>query len=193
MDTIRSGYTRISSILGQWDTFGHIDTVVLANKANIGTRVHQAIDNYHEGLYAPLDGASSGYFKSYESWEKAVNPRFDRTEERYYCDKLMITGQVDAICLLPGDTKPCIVDYKTSVQESPKMWPLQACFYHYLALQSGLDLSNRLIFIKLDKLGEMPKIFEYTYTKQLWNVCLAAWTTYRHLKSVGKNAENEIL
>jgi hypothetical protein len=182
-DTLKPGYTRISSILGQWDTFGHIDPQVLANKAGIGTRVHEAIDNFHNGIFTPLEYSTAGYFDSYVKWDKAVNPKFIKNEERYYCDKLMITGQVDAICLFPGDEKPCIVDYKTSVAESPKMWPLQACFYHYLAQQSGVELSNRLIFIKLDKLGEMPKIFEYTYTKQLWNVCLAAWTTYRHLHS----------
>jgi hypothetical protein len=180
MDTIKPGYTRVSSILGQWDTFGHIDPVVLQNKCNIGTRVHETIDAHHKNIYLPLDNAAKGYFDSYVRWEEVVKPNVIKNEERYYCDKLMITGQVDAIITFPGDGRLVLIDYKTSAQESPKTWPLQACFYHYLASQAGVELSDRLIFIKLDKTGQMPKIYEYQYSRQLWDVCLAAWTTYRY-------------
>lgn len=183
MDEIKKGYTRISSILQQWDTFGHIDKTMLMNKAELGTRVHEAIDSHHKGLFVPLDDKANWYFESYMRWEKSVKPKLVRNEERYYCDKLMITGQIDALIEIPGETKPVLVDYKTSANESAKMWPLQACFYHYLVTQSGLDISDRLIFMKLDKTGAMPKLFEYKYSKQLWHVCEAAWLTYTYLKT----------
>jgi len=183
MDQIKQGYTRVSSILGQWDTFGHIDKAVLQNKADLGTRVHEAIDNHHKGLFVPLDDKANWYFESYIRWDRLTNAKIVKNEERYYCDKLMITGQIDALIELPGESKPVLVDYKTSANESPKIWPLQACFYHYLVTQTGLDISDRLIFLKLDKNGELPKVYEYKYTKQLWSICHSAWLTYTYLNS----------
>lgn len=201
MDTIKEGYTRVSDILGQWsreaeDENGRaivakkmsgsnqwIDIQVLDNKAEIGTCVHDAIKNHIDGVFTPLNGVSESYFDSYLAWEKAANFKLVNREERYYCDKLMITGQVDAIITLPGDELPCIVDFKTSANESPKIWPLQASFYHYLAEESGLKLSNRMLFIQLSKKGFIPKVYEYTFSKDFWNVCMSAWTCYRHLNS----------
>lgn len=182
MEEIKEGYTRVSSILQQWDTFGHIDKEVLARKAALGTRVHEAIDDHHEGIYTPLEYAEAGYFDSYCKWEEEVKPKIIHNEARYYCDKLMITGQVDAIIEMPGDKLPVLVDYKTSANESPKMWPLQACYYYYLAKENGVELSTRLIFLKLDRAGDFPKVCEYRYSKKLWEVCLSAWTTYRYFK-----------
>ena len=43
-------------------------------------------------------------------------------------------------------------------QENPKIWPLQAAFYHYLVSSNGLDVSDKLIFVKLDKKSNLPKI-----------------------------------
>ena len=183
MEDIKPGYTRISSILAQWDKFGHIDKAVLENKAALGTRVHDAIKNVHSGIYTPLDDAANGYFESFLKWQKETKIEIVSSEERFYCDKLMITGQVDALAAIPGEEKFVLIDFKTSAQESPKMWPLQGGFYYYLASLSGKTLSTRILFVKLDKMGNLPSIYEYEFTKSLWNVCIAAWTCYRHLNS----------
>ena len=183
MEQIKAGYTRVSSILQQWDTFGHIDKTTLLSKAELGTRVHEAIDSHHKGLYMPLDDKANWYFESFVRWEKSIKPKIVRNEERYYCDKMMITGQIDALMEIPGESKPVLVDYKTSACESAKMWPLQACFYHYLVEKAGIDVSDRMLFVQLDRHGELPKVHEYMYTKQLWNICQAAWLTYTYLKS----------
>lgn len=181
MEEIKQGYTRVSSILGQWDKFGHIDKDVLARKAAIGTRIHETIKDHIDGIFSPLDDNISGYLDSYLLWEKNVKPEIIQSEKRYYCDKMMITGQVDCIARLPGESLPILIDFKTSVQESPTIWPLQAGFYHHLSKVNGLELSDRVLFLRLSKKGELPVIHEYIVTKSLWNVCLASWICYRHL------------
>ncbi len=181
MEDIKHGYTRVSEILNQWDRFGHINKDVLENKAAIGTRVHEAIKNHHDGMYTPLDAAASGYFDSYIKWEEENKPKLIQSEVRYYCDNMMITGQIDALVKIEGEESPVLVDYKTSAQENAKIWPLQAAFYHYLVSSSGLDISNKLIFVKLDKKGNLPKICEYTYNKTLWDICVSAWKCYKYL------------
>jgi hypothetical protein len=179
--TIRDGYTRISSILGQWDKFGHIDPAVLAHKAEIGTRVHEAIEAHISGAPDIGDFEGRGYFESYLKWQEKSGVVTVQTEQRLYCDKLKITGAVDALVKFPGGEALTIVDYKTSAQEAPKTWPLQGCFYHYLATVNDIPTCPRIIFLKLDKKGGEAKAFEYFYSKQLMNTCLSALNCYRWL------------
>ena len=179
--TIKPGYTRISSILAQWDKFGHIDPKVLAAKCELGTQVHKAIEN---DLQHGIEGDTGlGYLDSFKTWPIESGASSVVTEQRLYCDKLKITGCLDAVVKFPGKPELVIVDYKTSAQESPRIWPIQACFYHYLAIQGGIPVGDRIIFLKLDKGGKAPKAFEYHYSTQLMNVCMSALNCYRWLNS----------
>jgi hypothetical protein len=191
METIKSGYTRISDILSQWDKFGHIDPAMLSNKAGIGIRVHEAIDAHHKGIYYPLQANEEGYFNSFLEWEKKVSFDIVKNEERYYCQSLMITGQVDLVAQFPGEAKPLLIDYKTSASSSREMWSLQAAFYHKLCEINGLDLSDRMIFLQLDKKGSQPTVHEYTYSDKLWRVCESCLITYRYLKEWIEKRKNE--
>lgn len=180
---IREGYTRISSIIGQWNTFSHIDPAVLAAKCEIGTNVHDAIDRDKGDGTIQLDGYEGCYYMSYLKWKEQTKPTILHKEKRLYCDKLKITGAVDAIIQLPDCHELIIVDYKTSAQESSKTWPLQACFYNYLAVMNGITVGPRCLFIKLDKNGLAPKVFEYLYTKEMMGVCISALNCYRYLNA----------
>lgn len=180
--TVKDGYTRISSILAQWDKFGHIDPQVLAKKCAIGTEIHSCIENYTQHGIESV-AKDYGYFDSYRIWAKDSEIINVSAEQRLYCDRLKITGCLDAIIKFPGKGELVIVDYKTSAQESPKTWPIQACFYHYLAIQNGIPVGDRVIFLKLDKEGKLPKVFEYHYSTQLMNVCMSALNCYRWLNS----------
>lgn len=181
--SVKEGYARISSILAQWDKFGHIDPQVLSRKCEIGTQVHKSIENHSQHGIDSCIEEGSGYFESYKGWAKESNIISVATEQRLYCDKLKITGCIDAIVRFPEKGELIIVDYKTSAQDSPKTWPIQACFYHYLAIQNGLPVSDRIIFLKLDKEGKLPKLFEYQYSSQLMNVCISALNCYKWLNS----------
>jgi hypothetical protein len=180
--TVKEGYIRISSILAQWDRFAHVDPQVLAKKCELGTEVHACIENYSKH---GIEGISKegAYFESYKAWEKEVGVINYSTEQRLYCERLKITGCLDAVVKLQGKSELMIVDYKTSPQESPKTWPIQACFYHYLAIQNGIPVSDRIIFLKLDKDGKLPKVCEYQYSTQLMNVCMSALNCYRWLNA----------
>lgn len=152
-------YARVSSITAS--DFSHIPAEVLENKQKIGTLIHQAIDDNIKGELPYIPPAYIGYYASYRNWREKVKPDFIQTEKRYFDDELMITGCIDCLAFYPYENVPTIIDWKTSASESPS-WILQGHLYGYLVRKS-CPISNRFLFIKLDKLGMFPKIFEYTY------------------------------
>lgn len=198
-DDIKPGYSRVTEILDQWNTKvivdgevvakafagsrNAIDISVLSNKANIGTNVHEAIEWHLQGFEKILNEREQKYFMSFCKWYDSARPIFVKNEQRFYCDKMMITGCVDGIIKFPGSDDMMIIDFKTSATESPKMWPLQATFYHYLATLDGMKLSDRLIFLKLHWKGEIAEVFEYKFTPYLLQVCKCAVFNYRYLNT----------
>lgn len=180
-EPIREGYTRVTEIFRQWDRFGNICPDVLARKAELGTNVHHAIKAHFEGIFYPLSDKESLYFDSFVRWHKLTNPTFHDVEFRMYDDNLMITGAIDALVTLQNSNELILVDYKTSASADHKFWPLQAGFYHMLVKDSGRPISDRVLFIQLDKEGKMPKVHEYFITPTIMAVCLASLATYRYL------------
>lgn len=168
-------YPRISKILKPFNDFSHIDPKVLANKCRIGTSVHQAIADDIEGEFpCPMtDGV--GYFDSYEAWKFQINPTFLRSEVRYFDNQRMLTGQIDALIDIPNKSMlPTLVDFKTSAQESRQVWPMQAHLYGYLLSKNGILVDSRYLFVKLNKYGNLPDVFEYTYSANVYAKCINA-------------------
>lgn len=168
-------YARVSDILRPFNDFNHIDPDVLANKCQIGTSVHQAIADDIEGEFpCPLkDGI--GYFESYESWKFQINPTFLKSEVRYFDENKMISGQIDALIDLPNKSMlPTLVDFKTSAQESREVWPMQAHLYGYLLSQNGILVAPRYLFVRLNKYGDLPDVFEYSYSANTYTRCMNA-------------------
>lgn len=184
MEEIKEGYTRVSSILGQWNHFAHINPEVLANKCRIGTNVHEKICAETEGIYINLQDDEKGYFESWEVWKEEIKEDMDflDTETRFYCDELKITGCVDALVSITakGD-KLYLIDYKTSASPNKKMWALQASFYHYLANVNGYNMSTNALFVHLKKDGKKAKVYHFECDESLFNVALGALHSYRYL------------
>lgn len=180
---IREGYTRVTEILRQWDTFGHIDKDVLERKQEIGTNVHSAIKAHFEGIYFPLSEVEQPYFDSFMVWHDFTCPKIIESEERLYDDSLMITGAIDALIKFPHERETVLVDFKTSASPNQKMWTLQAGFYSMLAKNNGKSISNRVLFLQLNPKGKMGKIHEFEITEYVTQTCLAALKTYRYLNS----------
>ena len=179
-DEIKPGYTRISEILSHLKNFSHIDPVVLQNKANIGTEVHKAIEMDFNGEFPYTEGRVMNYYTSFLQWQETFNPTCVKKEERLYCDKLKITGQLDAIVTFPGDHVKFLIDFKTSAQEDPLTWPLQAHFYYYLYTETyGKGIANRFIFLKLDKDGNLPRAYSYFYSENTMNRCFQELRIFR--------------
>jgi hypothetical protein len=183
---IKPGYTRVTEIFRQWDTYGKkgIDPSVRDRKGVIGSTVHTAIDHFLAGIPPTFNqDREERYFESFLRWFEVTKPNIVEKEERLYCDDLMITGKYDALVKFPNETELLLIDYKTSAQEDEKLWPLQGCFYHYLAKKEGKNISDRVLFIKLTDDGSAPRAFEYVVTKDLLEICKAAVKTYRYMMS----------
>lgn len=167
-------YVRVSEVIRPFASFEGIPEEVLNRKAAIGTRVHNAIQQEIEGEMPIIGLECHGYVQSFEKWRKAVLPSFLKTEVRCYCDKKMLTGCIDAIVNLDGEKEAVIVDWKTSVNESPITWPMQAHLYHYLLSKDNIPLAPRFLFVKLDKSGALPKVFQYKFDGSILKSCLQA-------------------
>lgn len=167
-------YARVSEILKPFVDFGSIDQDTLERKAALGTRVHEAINHEINGDFPVVEFQEKGYFQSFELWRAAIQPTFLATEERIYCDQKMLTGCIDALIKLEGEDEGVLIDWKTSVAESPIVWPMQAHLYHYLVTASGRQIAPRFLFIKLDRQGKLPKVFQYKFDPSLMSKCLQA-------------------
>lgn len=184
--TIKPGYIRVSEILGQWDRFGKVNVNILEAKAKLGTSIHEAIIAHNQCFPLPISEGALGYFESYQRWIEASQAETVVEGSRFYCDKLKITGEVDAIVKFPGNEDLVLIDWKTSASHSDLFWQLQGQFYHYLCGLTGLQLGKRFLFVQLNKEGKLPKVHEYHSSHFLMNVCMSAYTCFQYLNPVDK-------
>lgn len=191
-EEIRYGYTRVSTILSMipsktkdgWEiAFNRLDPEMLANKARIGSEVHNCIDAWAKGEFYPLPEDCKGYFDSFLLWSDFVKLVPIESEMRLYDDYQMLTGKVDMVGqMLDSTTAWRLFDFKCTVSEDEKKWPLQACAYWDLLRYNLYAIDTRCLFVKLDKEGRMPKIFEYnieSHIQTAWiaNINLFKWLT----------------
>ncbi len=165
-------YARVSDILSAFNDFSGIDPIVLKNKANLGTRVHECIKQIIDGDFPVVTPDILGYVQSFQEWVKLINLTFLESEMRYYDDTKMLTGCIDALIKLEGEEKAILIDFKTSAQESPVTWPMQAHLYQYLLSTANKIIAPRFLFIKLDKTGKLPKVFQYRFDLNILRKCL---------------------
>lgn len=182
-EEIKPGYTRVSSILSQWDRFGHIDKNILENKKILGTCVHEAIKEYFLCGFHPMESDIKGYFLSFLKWYNDTSVNIIQSEERYYDEDNKITGCIDGLVQFPNDKEFVLIDFKTSVAEDKKFWPLQGQMYHDLMRKNGKELSNRFLFLILSKDGNLPKVCEYKTSNLYAEICRAAILTYRYINN----------
>jgi len=164
-------YARVSDILSSTKDFTKIPPGVLERKTRIGSEVHQAIADDYAGRPLNLSPEAMGYFESYRVWCRYFQPLILQSERRYYCDKLMITGQIDAII---SDTRRgtlLLCDYKTSARADHDAWALQAHFYAYLLSVNHYHVSDLFMFLKLDRDGHLPEICQYVRDDSVWAQC----------------------
>lgn len=167
-------YARVSEVLSPFTSFDHIDPKVLRRKAELGTAVHEAIHDFliGEAPIVPMEG--QGYFDSFLAWNNALKPEFLEMEQRYYSDELRLTGMMDALIKMPYSNEIMLVDYKTSVQESPTVWPMQGCLYRKLLALNGKKTADRVLFLRLHKEGDLPRPHIYYHNAYEELKCLEA-------------------
>jgi hypothetical protein len=176
--TIKEGYTRVSEILSPWVNFSHIDPEVLANKARIGTNVHEKISAEESGIYLGLEDDEVPYFESYERWSSSVDIKVQESERRLYSETFKLTGCVDAI--IKSEDKKILLDFKTSASPHHKSWGIQGALYHWLCLENNIPLSDEIWFLQLKKNGKAAKLHKYIVDSSLLEAALAAVKIYRY-------------
>lgn len=135
----------------------------MSAKQRLGTKVHDAIHDCINGEFPLACEKSIPYLQSFEQWRARINPVFIESEVRYYDDHRMITGCIDTLVKFEGEEKAVLIDFKTSAQENPVTWPLQAHLYYYLLKSSGKEIAPRFLFLKLDRYGDVPHVFQYKF------------------------------
>lgn len=165
MEEIRAGYDRVTSILERFSGYEGIDPEILRKAGERGTKVHKYCEAYAKEEWFPTpDEKIKPYVDSFIGWFDTMVEKVICLEERHYNDTYMITGAVDAILILKGDTEPTIVDYKTC-QIMPRTAQLQTAAYMFLANKYK---PKRRIALKLLKTGKPPKVVEYTDFHSDW-------------------------
>ena len=162
-------YARVSAVTSKKGQFSHIPKHIVDNKCRIGSEVHEAIEADIEDSLPILSQDCMGYYKSYLAWKEEVQPHFIISEERFFCDKFMLTGKIDVIAKIGSEN--IVIDFKTSAKESSS-WVLQGHLYHYLLTEAQYNISQRMMFVKLEKTGKKASIFEYFYDKNTFNTCV---------------------
>ena len=164
-------YARVSEILSMENSFDSVNPLVLEEKCRIGIAVHQAISDDIQGEFPIVNSKTEGYFESYQKWKNHLGLKFVASEKRYFNDKKRLTGQIDALILPPASLVPILVDFKTSVRESP-VWKMQAHLYAFLIGASEKNLSSTYLFVKLSRIGKLPVVYPYQFDSNILAKCM---------------------
>jgi hypothetical protein len=178
---LKENYIRVSELLNPWKAWGTIPQQVIDTKAIIGTNVHEAINAHISGFpIQDLEPREKLYYESYLRWEEKHEPSYALTEQRYYNEGLMLTGQIDAI--LSDGT---IIDYKTSSIVLHKHWAVQLGWYYLLAQHNGIEVNPRAFMLQL---RENKEAVEHVYdiTPELIHICKATYDAYMFFKGDSK-------
>lgn len=165
-------YARVSKIIQHLSDFSRIDPEVLKRKQEIGTELHDGVFDFLNDEMPIMAERALKYFESFTKWFKAINPKVLETEKRYFNQEKMITCRMDGIFLIPFENLPVIVDYKTALMESPT-WIYQAHLYHYIITSQGVQLGDRVLYLKLDSKGGIPKTITYQIEKPFLSHCIS--------------------
>lgn len=152
----KSDYIRVTQVLAPYAGYGAIPKEILEKAADRGTRTHGIINSLIKGLGAwDLEDDIRGYVKSAEHFLPKIE-KVHLIEERMFDDTLKLTGQCDLVAEVDGEFM--LIDWKTSSKYNPT-WPYQGGAYYNLI--NGAYPISRCLFIKLDKGGGEPEIFEW--------------------------------
>lgn len=180
-------HQRVTEILSPFTGIKYIDQNVLENAAIRGTKVHGYCEAIARGLGVwKVPEEHEGYVKSFLSWWKEGKEVL-QVEKRFFCNELLITGQVDLI--IKQGNEISIVDIKTSRSES-RSWMLQGSAYSYMAKKHGYNV-NKIMFLKLSREGKEARQYFYDENMELFKECLSVYRYFygKKTKADGVNRD----
>lgn len=161
MSEIKPGFFRVTDVLKHLNNFDHIDPHVLQRAADRGKRVHDLCEKHNLDLPTEkIDEDCKNYFENFKEWHKNSIKEVLHTEMRVYSNTRKLTGQIDMIAIIKGDTKPSLIDIKTPLNPSIT-WQLQTAAYK-LILDESLNIQvERRLCLLLPKYGTNVRVHEY--------------------------------
>ena len=174
---------RVTSVIGKLNEWwvGEED---LAHAAQRGTLVHKFCLDYAGAVYfvggEMLPQELQGYYLSFKNWfDEYVVEVIAVEPELVFLD---LVGHPDLICRIKGDTKPTVVDLKTSATMM-KIFRLQLASYKKLATENGYNI-GRIGGLQLKADGSPARFKPYTRTyEQDWAIVLSMLNIERWLAS----------
>jgi len=176
-----NGCRRVTDILGWFQDFENIPKFILEKKANIGTRVHESIENHLRNEFSVISDDIKGYMMSFIKWINETNIAVALTERRYFNHEIKLTGQID--CLYQRDGKLTILDFKTSSKPNHKIWKLQGAFYYILARQENPELNTEVTFLHLLPDGSMASEYYYDVSEVI-ATCYSILDVYQYFVKI---------
>ena len=138
-NVILPSVTSIMKILSD-DIYSTIDPEILANAANRGTSIHQAIEFYDKFNFTATEENEKPYFNAYLDYREEHNVIPIANEIKLYHKQLLYAGTLDAIAIVDG--KVTLVDYKTTSVLHTNLVSVQLAGY-LMALESwGLTVEQ---------------------------------------------------
>lgn len=160
-------YIRVSDIVGLFrGCFDPRIKDVVEQKAIIGTEVHNMCSLYAQGLPYPktTNLRVQKYFDCFKNYYDN-NQIFDGvllSEERFYDDELMVTGQIDFVFKVKNRSECVLADIKTTSTVDEFHWWLQGILYAKMLQQAGIKLVDSFTFIQLhDKSSASPTLITF--------------------------------
>lgn len=188
---MRENYLRVTEILSPFTGVEFVPAHILDRASERGSAVHKYIEEYLSGFPYPLDQELQLYTDSFHKFWDGYKHNFDgmeiKLEQRFYCDKLEITGMMDFVAI--DGKRTYILDWKTS-STVRKSWSLQGAAYKYLLEENGYSDVDDMIFVHLKKGGKKATLHKPGNHEENLNIFLKCLELHKWFE-MDKRRKNE--
>jgi hypothetical protein len=182
--------------LDRWrGRLGNYEADKVANEArDLGTAFHAVAAEIGRGAHMQRGWQPPGEFRemafAYIDWLHEYIQEVVQVEFTTYSEDPRYGGTLDMLGILRGDSRPSIIDVKTSKSPSSD-WPLQLAAYRKSVRDSGVDVDKRVI-IRIPKTGVcVPETYMYPdhdEDEEIWLEVLKYWNWVSRDKQRQKDA-----
>lgn len=179
-------YPRVTEVLRVYTNYDKVPKQILDRAAARGTSVHALCAAIAKGDWIPegmIDEELRGYVKSFRKWADQEVEKFVIIEQRYSCDVLEYSGQLDYVVLNKND-ELWLVDLKTSATHQ-KTHIIQMAAYKHLLTKQDIKIKGAIL-VYLDKSGGEPSIERYEHLGKEMVVFVSALTCHEYFNKKGK-------
>ena len=158
--------------------YGTIDENILAQAAERGSSVHEAIENYIKFEIEDCDPAYQAYFDAFLSWKARYGVEIVASETAVYHKAFMYAGTVDILCMIKDAL--WLVDIKTTAKLNRMLTDVQLTAYNQALASHNVKTDHKAVLL-LKKDGSV--LFEpVDDDPKPWATFGALLTVYGHIQ-----------